>query len=72
MRDTFSDTMKASFNRCFFNGCCFASVKEINRLRKIINRLLSKGIKRLRKEINRLLRNFNFLSLKNLPPGEFF
>ena len=32
----------------------FTSVKEINRLRKEINRLLSKGINRLIKEIIRL------------------
>ena len=29
---------------CPFNGCFFTSIKEINRLRKEINRLLSKGI----------------------------
>ena len=33
----------------------FDSIKEINRSRKEINRLLSKEINRLRKEINRLL-----------------
>ena len=33
----------------------FNSIKEINRLRKETNRLLSKGINRLRKETNRLL-----------------
>ena len=33
----------------------FASIKEMNRLLKEINRLPSKGINRLRKEINRLL-----------------
>ena len=33
----------------------FTSIKEMNRLRKEINRLLSKRINRLRKEINRLL-----------------
>ena len=33
----------------------FTSIQEINRLRKEINRLLSKEINRLRKEINRLL-----------------
>ena len=57
----------------------------MNRLRKEINRLLSKGINRLRKEINRLLskgksnicskvtidQNFDFLSLKNLSLGQF-
>ena len=44
---------------CSSNGCFqwmfFTLIKEINRLRKEINRLLSKGINRLRKEINRLL-----------------
>ena len=83
----------------------FTSIKEISRLRKEINRLLSKvinglrketnrllikGINRVRKEINRLLskgisnihlkvtkknwysRNFDFLNLKNLSPGQFF
>ena len=33
----------------------FTSIKEVNRLRKEINRLLSKEINRLKKEINRLL-----------------
>ena len=33
----------------------FTSIKEINRLRKEINRLLNKGIKKLRQEINRPL-----------------
>ena len=32
-----------------------ASIKEINRLRKEVKRLLSKGINKLRKERNRLL-----------------
>ena len=68
----------------------FTSIKEINSLRKEINRLLSKQINRLRKEINRLLskgmpniylkttieknwrsQTFDFLSLKNLSPGQF-
>ena len=33
----------------------FTSIKEINRLRKEISRLLNKGIKKLRQEINRPL-----------------
>ena len=33
----------------------FTSIKEVNRLRKEINRLLRKEINRLKKEINRLL-----------------
>ena len=41
------------------NGCFswmfFTSIKEINRFRKRINRLLSKPINMLRKEINTLL-----------------
>ena len=67
----------------------FTSAKEIKRLRKQINRLLSTGIKRLRWEINRFLskgmsniylkvtkknwrsRNFDFLNLKKLSPGQF-
>ena len=45
---------------CSFNGyfqrLFFTSVKEINKLRKEINRLLGKEeINRLRREINRLL-----------------
>ena len=39
----------------------FTSIKEINWLRKEINRLLSKGINRLRKEIDRLLSKWMFL-----------
>ena len=44
----------------------FTSVKEINRLRKEINKLLSKEINRLRKEINSLLsKRINRLRKKN-------
>ena len=39
---------------CYFNGCfewmLFSSVKEINRLLKEVNRLLSKGMSRNVKE----------------------
>ena len=51
------------------------SIKDINRLRKELNRLLSKGIIRLRKE-NRLLSKgmssiYLKISLKNVSPGQF-
>ena len=35
-----------------FNGCCLTSVKEINRLRKEINRSLSKGILNVYLKVN--------------------
>ena len=54
----------------------FNSIKEINRLRKEINRLLSKGISNIylkvsMEEKNWLSQNFDFLDLKNLSPGQF-
>ena len=45
----------------------FNLVKEINALRKEINRLLSKGILILSSS-----QNFDFLALKNLLPGQFW
>ena len=54
----------------------FNSIKEINRLRKEINRLLSKGMLNIYLKItiekNWCSQNFDFLSLKNLSPGQFF
>ena len=52
----------------------FNSIKEINRLRKEINRLLSKGISNIYLKINieeknGRSENFNFLVLKDLSPG---
>ena len=53
----------------------FNSIKEINRLRKEINRLLSKGMSdiylKVTIEKNSLSQNFDFLGLKNLLPGQF-
>ena len=53
----------------------FGSIKEINRLLKEINRLLSKGMSNiyLKLTIEKKLRtqNFDFLSLKSSPPGQF-
>ena len=53
----------------------FSLIKEINRLRKEINKLLSKGMwnsyLKVTIEKNRRSQNFNFLSLKNLSPGQF-
>ena len=52
----------------------FSSVKEIIRLRKELNRLLSKGMSNiyLKVIIEKGLgsQNFDFLSLKNLSPGQ--
>ena len=49
--------------------------KEINRLRKEINSLLSKGMSILYLKVtiekNWRSQNFDFLSLKNLSPGQF-
>ena len=45
----------------------FNLVKEINALRKEINRLLSKGMLILSSS-----QNFDFLGLKNLLPGQFW
>ena len=54
----------------------FNSVKEINRLRKEINRLLSKemSIIYLKVTIEKkwLSQNFPFLGLKNLSPCQFW
>ena len=56
---------------CFFNGC----FKEINRLRKETNRLLSKGMSNICLKVtiekNWRSQNFDFLSLKNLLSGQF-
>ena len=53
----------------------FNSIKEINRLRKEINRLLNKGMSNiyLKVTIEKIWRsqNFDFLGLKNLSPGQF-
>ena len=52
----------------------FNSIKEINRLRKEINRLLSKEMSNIYLKVaiekNGGPQNFNFLSLKNLLPGQ--
>ena len=55
----------------------FNSIKEISRLTKEINRLLSKGmsdiyLKVATEDKNRRSQNFNFLGLKNLSPGQFW
>ena len=52
------------------------SIKEINRLRKEINRLLSKGMSTIYlkvtiEEKNWGSQNFDFLVLKNFSPGQF-
>ena len=55
----------------------FNSIKEINRLRKEINRLLSKGMSNINLKVtigekNRRSQNFDFLGFKNLAPGQFW
>ena len=55
----------------------FHLIKEINMLRKEINRLLSKGMSNIYlkvtfEEKNWRSQNFDFLSLKNLSPGQFW
>ena len=45
----------------------FTSIKEINRLRKEINRLLSKGMSNIYS-----FQSFGFLNLKNLSPSQFW
>ena len=51
------------------------SIKEINRLRKEINTLLSKGMSNiyLKVTVEKKWRtqSFDFLSLKSSPPGQF-
>ena len=53
----------------------FNSTKEVNRLRKEINRSLIKGILNIYLKVaiekNWRSQNFDFLSLKTLPPGQF-
>ena len=54
----------------------FSSVEEMIRLRKELNRLLSKGMSNIYLKViiqNSLgSQNFDFLSLKNLSPGQFW
>ena len=54
----------------------FNSIKEINRLRKDINRLLGKGMSNIHLKVtiekNWHAQNFDFLSLKSSPPVQFF
>ena len=63
-----------------FNVCSLMQLKEINRLRKEVNRLLSKGmlkmilnidLKILLRKID-VLKNFGFLSLKSSSPCQLF
>ena len=53
----------------------FNSVKEINKLRKEINKLLNKGMSNIYLNVtiekNWRSQNFDFLSLKNLSSGQF-
>ena len=51
----------------------FNSIKEINRSRKEINRLLSKGMSIIYLKVTKLRRSQNlvFLGLKNLSPGQY-
>ena len=53
----------------------FNSVKEINKLRKELNKLWSKGVLNIYLNVtiekNWRSQNFDFLSLKNLSPGQF-
>ena len=48
----------------------FNLIKGINRLRKEINRLLSKGISNIYLQVT-IEKNFDFLSLKKLSAGQF-
>ena len=55
----------------------FDSIKEINRLRKEINKLLSKGMSNMYLKVtivekNGRSQNFDFLSLKYLSPCQFW
>ena len=55
----------------------FNSIKEINRLRKETNRLLSKGMSKIYLKVTieknfRRSQNFDFVSLKNLSPSQFW
>ena len=51
------------------------TIKEINRLRKEINRLLSKEMSNIYLKVtiekNCRSQNFDFVGLKTLPPGHF-
>ena len=49
----------------------FNSIKEINRLRKEINKLLSKEMSNIYCWENWRSQNFDFQSLKNSFPGQF-
>ena len=55
----------------------FNSINEINRLRREVNRLLSKGMSKIYlkvtiEEKNGRSQNFEFLGLKNLSPNQFW
>ena len=50
----------------------FNSIKEINRLRKEVNKLLSKGMLNIYLKVNlRRSQNFDCLGFKNLSSGQF-
>ena len=55
----------------------FNSIKEINRLRKEIKRLLKEGMSNIYlkvtiEEKNWRSQNFDFVDLKNMSPGQFW
>ena len=50
----------------------FLSIKKINRLKKEINRLLSKGMSNIYLKVTIETFSKLFLGLKNLSPGQFW
>ena len=63
--------LKQEINRLLSN--VFNSVEEINRLRKELSRLLSKGMSNIYLKVTiDTFSNFDFLGLKNLSPGQFW
>ena len=70
---------KLNLHLCFFNGwfwwMFFNSIKETNRLRKEINRLISKGMPNIYLTVtiekSWLSQNFDFRNLKDLLPSQF-
>ena len=69
---------------CFFNECslikeinrllsnAFNSIKEINRLRKEVNKLLSKGMSNIYLKVNLRRSQTIFWVIKNLSSGQFW
>ena len=58
---------------CSFDECSFNSIKETYRLRKEINRLLSKGMSNIYLKVTiETFSKLQFSGFKNLSPGQLW